>query len=79
MPVRNALAIDVEGATFYRTVAEFPGVRSLLVKGVSDYADAEKDDSYHKYAAMVSATYVLGFIKEYVTLERMPRISVISS
>jgi nucleoside phosphorylase len=79
VPVRNALAIDMEGATFYRTVAEFPGVRSLLVKGVSDYADAEKDDSYHKYAATVAATYVLGFIKEYVTLERMPRISVISS
>jgi nucleoside phosphorylase len=78
MSVRNALAIDMEGATFYRTVAEFPGMSSLLVKGVSDYADAEKDDSFHAYAARASAIYVLGFIKEYVTLERMPRFAKVS-
>ncbi len=73
IPVRNALSIDMEGATFYRTVAEFPGIHSLLVKGVSDYADTEKDDSYHRYAAAVSSLYALSFIKEHVTLARMPR------
>ncbi len=72
LPVRDTVAIDMEGATFYRTVAQFPGLRSLLVKGICDYADSDKDDSYHTYASQVSATYVLSFIKEYVTLERIP-------
>ena len=71
-PVRGTIAIDMEGATFYRTTVEFPGIRSLLVKGVSDYADLEKDDSYHAYAAAVSSAYILCFIKEYVSSERIP-------
>ncbi len=44
------------------------------LKGVSDYADLDKDDSYHKYAAEVSSMYILCFIKEYVTVDRMPRM-----
>jgi len=74
IPVRDTVAIDMEGAAFYRTVAEFSGMRSLLVKGVSDYADSDKDDSYHKYAATVSAAYMLSFIREYVTGERIPEL-----
>jgi nucleoside phosphorylase len=71
-PVRGAIAVDMEGATFYRTVAEFPHIRSLLVKCVCDYADSDKDDSYHDYASAVSAIYVLFFIKDYVTHSLMP-------
>ena len=71
IPKRNTIAIDMEGATFYRVVSEFPGIQSLLVKGVSDYADSDKDDTYHKYAASVSAVYMLSFIKEYVNSERL--------
>jgi nucleoside phosphorylase len=71
-PVRGTVAIDMEGATFYRTTIEFPGIRSLLVKGVSDYADLEKDDSFHAYAARVSSAYLLCFIQEYVNTERIP-------
>jgi nucleoside phosphorylase len=41
-----------------------------VVKGVSDYADSDKDDTYHQYAASVSAAYMLSFLKEYVTRER---------
>lgn len=69
-PVRGTLAYDMEGATFYRVVAEFTGIRALLVKGVSDYADPYKDDSYHEYAAAVSAIYILSFIKEFLNSER---------
>jgi nucleoside phosphorylase len=72
MLVRNAIAIDMEAAAFYRTVAEFPGVRSLLVKGVSDYADGEKDDSYHEYAAAAAAAYIVSFVREYITSDRIP-------
>jgi nucleoside phosphorylase len=72
MLARNVIAVDMEAATFYRAVAEFPGVRSILVKGVSDYADSKKNDSYHVYAAAAAATYILSFMKEYVTLDRIP-------
>jgi nucleoside phosphorylase len=73
---RNAIAIDMESATFYRTVAEFPGVRSLLAKGISDYADGEKNDSYHEYASAVPAAYILSFVGEYVTSDRISRLRI---
>lgn len=72
VPVRGTLAIDMEGAAFYRTVGEFADIRSLVVKGVSDYADSHKDDTYHSYAARVSAAYVLSFIQEFVNSDHMP-------
>lgn len=72
IPVRGTVGIDMEGATFYRTMVDFPGIHSLLVKGVADYADKEKDDEYHTYAAEISALFVFFFIKEYVTSELMP-------
>ncbi|MEO8953836.1 MAG: hypothetical protein ABI465_04655 [Ktedonobacteraceae bacterium] len=72
IPVRGAIAIDMEGATFYRILADFPSIHALLVKGVSDYADADKNDAYHRYAASVAAAYLLSFIQEYVTRERLP-------
>jgi nucleoside phosphorylase len=65
--VRTTAALDMEAITFYRTLAGFPGVRSMFVKGVSDYADDEKNDYYHDYASAVSAAYVVSFVKEYLT------------
>jgi nucleoside phosphorylase len=76
IPVRGAVAIDMESATFYRVVAEeFPGTHSLVVKGVCDYADSDKDDSYHLYASQASAAYLLRFIQEYISgsIPRPPR------
>jgi len=70
IPVRGAVAIDMEGAAFGRVMARFRGIEWLIVKGVSDYADQDKDDSYHSYAATASATYMLSFIEAYVTRER---------
>lgn len=74
IPIRGTAAIDMEGATFYRTVAEFPGLRSLLVKGVCDYADSDKDDTYHHYASSASAAYLLCFIQQFITTDRLPRL-----
>ncbi|HEY1352142.1 MAG TPA: TIR domain-containing protein [Ktedonobacteraceae bacterium] len=71
-PVRGTIAIDMEGAAFYRTLSEFPTIHSLLVKSVSDYADAQKDDSYHAYASKVSARYLCAFLRAYVTTRRFP-------
>jgi nucleoside phosphorylase len=74
VPVRGTLAVDMEGATFYRTLAEFSNIHFLLVKGVSDYADSDKDDSYRQYASRVAALYMLSFIREYVTSSRLPEL-----
>ncbi len=73
IPVRATVAIEMEGAAFCRVMASIPGLRWLIVKGVSDYADRDKDDSYHQYAAAASAQYLLCFLREYITDERIPR------
>jgi|SRR5438552_4211099 len=72
IPVRATVAVDMEGAAFYQTVENFPGIRSLLVKGVSDYADGDKNDIYQIYASELSALYMLSFIKEYLRSDLMP-------
>src|SRR6266568_2622937 len=70
---RNTIALDMEAATFYRALRAVPHIHSLVVKGVSDYADMSKHDEYHDYAARASAVYLLSFIQEYVTEHTMPR------
>jgi outer membrane protein assembly factor BamB/nucleoside phosphorylase len=70
---RKTLALDMEAAAFYQTLHDFPQIVSLVVKGVSDYADQSKNDQYHAYAAHASAIYLLSFIQEYVTEETIPR------
>lgn len=71
-PVRGAIAIDMEGAAFGLVLQRFPTIHWFIVKGVSDYADQDKDDSYHTYAEEASASYALSLIQEYVTQERLP-------
>lgn len=70
IPVRGTIAIDMEGAAFCRTMARYPTIPWLIVKGISDYADQEKDDAYHAHASLASAHYMLCFLQEYLTNER---------
>lgn len=72
--VRGTRAVEMEGAAFYRTLKEFGSIQYLLVKGVCDYGDADKDDSYHDYASRISALYLFAFLREYVTSSRFPYI-----
>jgi len=72
--VRDTRALEMEAAAFYRTLKDFGSIQYLLVKGVSDYADKDKDDSYHDYAARISALYMLAFLREYITSDRFPYI-----
>ncbi len=67
MPVRDTVAIDMEGAAFGLVMSHHPLIPWLIVKGVCDYADGEKDDLYHRYAARASALYALSFIQAYIT------------
>jgi hypothetical protein len=79
IPVRGTVAVEMEGAAFGRVMASVSGLRWLVVKGVSDYADSDKDDSYHQYASTASALYLLCFLGEYITNERLPRSDASSS
>src|SRR5205807_306102 len=72
-PVRGTVAIDMEGAAFGLVMSRHPLIPWLVVKGVCDYADRDKNDTYHDYAARASALYALSFIRGYVTNERLPR------
>jgi nucleoside phosphorylase len=47
VPVRGTAAIDMEGAAFGLVMSRHPLIRWLIVKGVCDYADQEKNDDYH--------------------------------
>jgi len=51
----------------------------LIVKGISDYADRDKNDFYRDYAAQASALYAFSFIQSYVTHERFPQLDGLSS
>ena len=55
----------MEGFVFYKIMNEenTGKIKFLLVKGVSDYADSEKDDQFHDYAAQASASFALEYIK----------------
>jgi nucleoside phosphorylase len=64
--VRNTLAIDMEGHAFYKLAQEH-GKPALFVKGVCDYADRDKDDSYQEYAARVSAIFAFEYIRKFVS------------
>jgi nucleoside phosphorylase len=66
---RQTIGLDMEAASFYAALRSF--TNTLVVKGVCDYADMTKDDTYHDYAARVSAVYLLGFLQEYVTKQTM--------
>ncbi len=72
VPVRETVAIDMEGAAFGLVMSRHPLIRWLVVKGVCDYADRDKNDAWHSYAAQASALYALSFIRAYVTSERLP-------
>ncbi|HEY1348025.1 MAG TPA: hypothetical protein VGF67_00195 [Ktedonobacteraceae bacterium] len=71
--VNGAVAIDMEGAAFGLVMSRYPLTRWLVVKGVCDYADRTKSDTYHDYTAQASALYALSFIRAYVTNEQLPR------
>src|SRR6266700_4950889 len=50
-PVRGTVAIDMEGAAFGLVMSRHPLIPWLVVKGVCDYADQDKSEAYHDYAA----------------------------
>ncbi|NEQ82452.1 MAG: hypothetical protein F6K26_20045 [Moorea sp. SIO2I5] len=57
---RKALGVEMEGAAI-GAVAEIHEIPMIVVKGVQDYADHDKNDQFRHYAAEVSARFLLAF------------------
>ncbi|MDY7004464.1 MAG: hypothetical protein SWX82_11025 [Cyanobacteriota bacterium] len=57
---RKILGVEMEGAAI-GAVAEIQEIPIIIVKGVQDYADDDKNDQFREYAAEVSARFLLAF------------------
>lgn len=72
--VRSTCGLEMEAYHFYFAAEPFAGItKALVIKGVADYADSQKDDRYHKFASSASALFALLFIKQYLTSGYMPK------
>jgi len=60
---RKLQALDMEGYGLYLT-AHTLHARALWIKGVSDFADRNKNDSRHPSAAYLSARFLYTFLRE---------------
>ena len=59
---RKLKGLDMEGYGLYMA-AHMLGRKALLIKSVSDFADSEKGDSYHRMCSYSSAWFLFKFIK----------------
>lgn len=62
---RKLKGLDMEGFGLYLTAHSFTK-KALWIKGISDYANPQKADGYHKTCAYSSAILLYLFIKEYM-------------
>jgi len=62
--VRKLLGVDLE-STAIASVAAHLGRRWLVVRGVADYAEREKDDTQQAFAAHTAAAFLLTFLRRY--------------
>jgi nucleoside phosphorylase len=59
---RKLIGIDMEGYGMYKAAQFHQGTTPVLVKAVSDFGDAEKDDDYQSYASYASARFVYEYL-----------------
>lgn len=60
---RNLKGLDMEGYGLY-LAGHMLNKTCVLVKGVADFGNANKDDKYHKVCSYASAWFVMHFIKK---------------
>ena len=60
---RKLAALDMEGYGLYFAAYQC-GKKALWIKGISDFADSKKNDSYHQKASYASACFLYQLIKE---------------
>ena len=61
---RKLVAVENEATGVYFAASQINPSRTryIAIKGISDYADAEKDDRWHEYAADAAAAYTIDAI-----------------
>ncbi len=65
---RETIAVEMEAAAFYQELETLnPPVDFLAIKGVCDFADEHKDDSFHPYGKYLAASFALAVIRTYVS------------
>ena len=54
---KSAKGGEMEGGTLYRIVKNKPNLAAIIIKGVADYADGDKDKRWQLTAATAAASY----------------------
>lgn len=56
---RKVIGLDMEsyGVYFAAQFVKDPGIKAIVVKSISDFANSQKGDAYQKYAAYTSAEF----------------------
>ncbi len=65
---RKLSAIDMEGYAIFASAryAEHPRPHPILLKGLSDFADKEKDDRWRTYASYTSARLLFSWAEKHL-------------
>lgn len=63
--VRKVSGLEMEGAAI-GLVAEANGLPMIVAKGVQDYADLTKDDTFREFACAASAAFLLTFLRHHL-------------
>ena len=72
--MRAVLAVEMEAAAI-GIVAEIENVDPfIIVKGVADYADPDKDDHFRTYAIEASYRFLMAFLKENLILQSRKKV-----
>ncbi|WP_333894120.1 hypothetical protein [Mycolicibacterium gadium] len=61
---RKVLGLEMESAAI-GYVAANAGIPAIIVKAVADYADGDKDDSFHEFASRASFAFLIAFLKKH--------------
>lgn len=61
--MRKVLGVEMEAAAI-GAIAHLTNLPMLVMKGVMDHADADKDDGFKKFAARASAECLIAFLRE---------------
>ncbi len=75
--LRKTLAIDMEGSAV-AAVAEIEEVEHcLVVKGVQDHADPDKDDRFRDYAIEASYRFLVAFLRDQISLSQKRTVGIV--
>ncbi|MBE9013466.1 SAVED domain-containing protein [Pseudanabaenaceae cyanobacterium LEGE 13415] len=57
-------AVAMEGAGVARSARSYPGSPGYLeIRGICDFADPQKNDNWHRYAANAAASFTIGWLR----------------